>query len=80
MNLGNQQKPIKNNYNRKTNEQNQLKSTKNQQTSAKHRKNREKFKATDIDRTNIPTLFMNQKRSDENQQNPTLTDKNLMIN
>ena len=60
MNLGNQQKPIKNNYNRKTNEQNQLKSTKNQQTSAKHRKNREKCKATDIDRTNIPTLFMNQ--------------------
>ena len=60
MNLGNQQKPIKNNYNRKTNEQNQLKSTKNQQTLAKHRKNREKCKATDIDRTNIPTLFMNQ--------------------
>ena len=60
MNLGNQQKPIKNNYNRKPNEQNQLKSTKNQQTSAIHRKNREKFKATDIDRTNIPALFMNQ--------------------
>ena len=60
MNLGNQQKPIKNNYNRKTNEQNQLKSTKNQQTSAKHRKNGEKFKATDINLTNIPTIFMNQ--------------------
>ena len=60
MNLGNQQKPIKYNYNRKTNEQNQLKSTKNQQISAKHRKNRDKFKASDIDRTNIPALFMNQ--------------------
>ena len=60
MNLGNQQKPIKNNYNRKTNEQNQLKSTKNQQTSAKQRKNREKFKAADIEQTNIPALFMNQ--------------------
>ena len=60
MNLGNQQKPIKNNYNRKANEQNQLTSTKNQQTSAKQRKNREKFKAADIDQTNIPALFMNQ--------------------
>ena len=60
MNLGNQQKPIKNNYNRKANERNQLTSTKNQQTSAKQRKNREKFKAADIDQTNIPALFMNQ--------------------
>ena len=49
MNLGNQQKPIKNNYNRKANEQNQLTSTKNQQTSAKQRKNREKFEPADID-------------------------------
>ena len=60
MNLGNQQKPIEHNYNRKTNEQNQLKSTKNQQTSAIHRKNREKFKATNINRKNIPTILMNQ--------------------